>query len=513
MRIGLIKGQRLHPDTIFQSDSLSQDLARKSIRGGMTTLFAQGAQFVLTTVTTIVLARLLTPDDYGLIGMVSVVTGFAAMFRDAGLSMATLQRERISSSQISTLFWINVLITAVLGLCILVASPVIASFYSRPELTGVTAALSMSFILGGLALQHQALLRRHMRFGALACISIASQSLSFVTTLALAYLGWRYWALVGGSLMSALTTVLLTLFWCPWVPGRICRGTGALDMVRFGAHVTAFDFANYFSRNLDNILIGRFIGADALGLYAKAYGLFMMPITQIRTPINHVAMPVLSTIHHQPERYAKYYRHLVETLAAVSIPIAIYCFVEAEFLVRTLLGSNWLGATAVFRVLAIAGVVQPVAGTRGLVLLSSGFSNRYLRWGLVNAVVTAISFVAGLPFGIEGVASAYVIVNYAILVPSLIYCFHGTSITVAQFMRAAAPSLLVGVMSGVAATLVRHAMGNSGIVVNMVTFLVFFSFYLLLSCFRRPLRTTVSLLLEGLSPSWARGSMGGNTRL
>ncbi|HQG49312.1 MAG TPA: oligosaccharide flippase family protein, partial [Sedimentisphaerales bacterium] len=200
---------------LFDSQHLSRDLAAKSVRGGVTTVTAQGAQFLLHLAGTMVLARLLTPNDYGLIGMVMVVVQFAAMFKDAGLSMATVQRETISHEQISTLFWINLFISGFLGLCVLISAPWVARFYGKPELTSVTAVLSLSFLFTGLTIQHQALLRRHMRFGVLAVIQIASHVGNLIVTVLLALAGWRYWALVGGTLTTALLGTLLTLLFCP----------------------------------------------------------------------------------------------------------------------------------------------------------------------------------------------------------------------------------------------------------------------------------------------------------
>ena len=189
---------------LFDSEHLSQNLAQKSVRGGAFTMTGQAIQFILRTTGTVVLARLLTPNDYGLFGMVAVIVGFAQMFKDAGLSMATVQKDSISHEQISTLFWINVLISIFLGICVLAASPLVTMFYGRPELTAVTAVLSISFIISGLMIQHQALLRRHMQFGTLAIIQIASQFITLVVTIVLALFGWRYWALVAGAITTAL---------------------------------------------------------------------------------------------------------------------------------------------------------------------------------------------------------------------------------------------------------------------------------------------------------------------
>jgi len=283
---------------------------------------SQVAQFILRITGTVVLARLLTPADYGLFGMVAVVVGFAEMFKDAGLSMATVQKDQISHEQISTLFWVNFMISVGLGLCVFVGSPLIAWFYGKPELASITVALSLSFIISGLTIQHQALLQRHMRFGTLASIQVAAQIISLTVTIIMAYLGWRYWSLVGGALSQALVNSLLTFVYCPWIPGRVQRGTGVRDMLKFGSHLTGFNFVNYFARNADNILIGKFIGADALGIYGRAYQLLMMPITMLSAPLSNVAVPALCRLNEERDRLHKYYLHILYLLSLFAGPIA-----------------------------------------------------------------------------------------------------------------------------------------------------------------------------------------------
>jgi O-antigen/teichoic acid export membrane protein len=489
---------RLTPDTIFDSDRLSYNLARKSVRGGMVTMTAQGVQFVLSLAGTIVLARLLTPDDYGLIGMVTVVVGFAEMFKDAGLSMATVQNERISHEQISTLFWLNVLISAFLGLCVLTGSPMVALFYGKPELTAITAVLSLSFIISGLTIQHQALLRRNMQFGMLASIQIASRVISLISMITLACFGWKYWALVGGTLANALSGTLLTLFFCPWIPGRMKRGTGVRDMVKFGGHVTGANIVNYISMNLDSIMIGKFINAAALGLYSKAYQLFMMPISQIRDPMTQVAMPVLSSLKSQPDRYTKYYLRILDILASLTIPLALYCVIEANFLIRLILGSQWIGAVPVFQALAIAGLIQPVSGTLGLVMLSFGFSDRYFYWGVFNNLVFVPAFVIGLQFGIEGVAVAYAVASYIKLVPSLFYCFHKTPITVSLFMRTLVWPFFISVFSGGTVILIKNISTADSITSHFISLALFAGIYMGGSYCRKQVREMISLFRESL---------------
>jgi O-antigen/teichoic acid export membrane protein len=477
---------------------MNLDLARKSVRGGLTTLTSQGAQFFLRISSTAILARLIAPMDYGLIGMVTIVIGFAEMFKDAGLSIATIQKEKITHEQISTLFWLNQLISVVLGLCVMAGSPLLAWFYAKPEITAITAVLSVSFIISGLTIQHQALLRRHMCFGVMACIQIVSQVITLTMTIILAYQGYGYWALVGGAIAQTISSTLLTFCFCPWIPSRMQKGTGVRDMLKFGGHLTGFDFVNYFSRNADNFLIGKYIGADALGLYSRAYNLFMMPITQIRGPLTNVALPFLSSLRSQPERYVKYFQRLIEIIGLLTVPVTMYCMLEAEFLIRILLGSNWLGAVPVFRILAIAGMTQSLTSTQGLVLVTCGYSDRYFYWGLLYAIFCVASFLIGLPFGIIGVASAYVIVNYMILFPSLAFCFHETPISIRLFLSALLGPVISVLPAAFVLLLVNYTLTGSYLFIHTIGFILFMSIYICLSYCRNSVREISADLIRGI---------------
>jgi PST family polysaccharide transporter len=270
-------------------------------------------------------------------------------------------------------------------------------------------------------------------------------------------------------------------------------------MLRFGVHVTGFEFVNYFSRNLDNMLIGRYIGPAALGLYAKAYQLFMLPITQIRSPVTQVGLPVLSSLRSEPIRYVRYYQRLTDVLATLIVPLTTFVFIEAGFLIRVALGPQWMGAVPLFRILAVAGLVQGVASTRGLVLLSHGYSARYLRWGTANAVCMIVAFVAGLRFGVNGVAAAYAIANYAILVPSLFYCFHDTPVTVALFFKTLVLPFVFSASAASVALLARHLLGGESVAANLGACAVFVSAYVALSSLRPIVRDTMARIIAGLS--------------
>ncbi|MHC4355115.1 MAG: lipopolysaccharide biosynthesis protein [Planctomycetota bacterium] len=419
----------------------------RSVRGGAVTMLAQGVQFLLIIGSTVVLARLLTPDDFGLIVMVTAITGFVTMFKDLGLAMATVQKTEINHAQVSTLFWINVLISFLIMLATATLAPAIAWFYGEPRLTWIVVALASAFIFGGLTVQHQALLRRQMRFGTLASIQIISRAVGVAAAIFSAWCGADYWALVIMRLAEATAGAAAVWLACGWRPGWPARHSGVRKMLAFGGYLTGFNLVNYFARNGDNILLGRFCGSHVLGLYSKAYNLFMLPITQIRIPLAAVAMPALSRMQNQPDKCAKYYYRFVSVLSFITMPFAGFIFVCSENIIRLSLGESWLGANAIFKILSIVGFIQAVETTQDLIMLSSGKSKRFFIYGAVRSTFLVLSFAAGVSWGGRGVAAGFAIGDYLILFPALWYCFRGTQVSVTGFLRAVAQPAIASLIS------------------------------------------------------------------
>lgn len=498
MSTGRLAKLRLSPHSVFDSSHLGVGLQSKVVRSGLSTISSQGLLFIIQMLTTVVLARLLTPTDYGLIGMVTLVLGFARIFRVSGLSTATQQRSQITVDQVSGLFWLGAMVGLALGACVVASAPLVAWFFHREELVPITMVLALTFPIDGVAIQHDALLRRHMRFGSLSLLNVLTLLCSGSVSIGLALAHWGYWSLVAGTVASAAFNALCIFALCPWVPKRPSRAEGLGSMVRFGIHVTAFDFVNYFSRNLDNILIGRFIGSEELGFYSKAYSLFMLPISQIRSPVSQVAMPMLSAIHEDRERFVRYYLRLTDMLATVMMPLTVFAFVQAEFLIRVFLGPQWMEVVPLFRVLAVAGVIQGVSSTTGLVLLSRGDSRRYLWVGVVIGSVFMAGFAIGLHWGTLGMAAAYTILNYVTLMPSLWYCFRGSGVTVPAFLRTLVTPGLLSLAAAVLTLAVENLLQTKGVAAQAAGCTVFIAAYISFSWLRPSVRDTVHRIRDRL---------------
>lgn len=435
----------------FDRNHQQGDLRQKSIKGGVSTVGAQIISFALNIGSTVLLARLLLPNDYGLVAMVTSFTGFVLMFKDLGFSQAIIQKEHINQQEVSMVFWLNVYISIVLGLLVLGMGPLLVSFYKEPRLLPITAAYATVALMGGFSSQHSALLNRQMKFKVLSRITIASSFVSLVAGLILALTGFGYWAIVAINVVSSFVQAVLLWFTCSWKPSYIRINKSIKSYVQFGAGVTGFNMVNYFSRNLDNILIGKYIGAGPLGLYSKAYQLLMLPISQLRDPLNAVGTPAMSSLFSDPVKYRKYYSEYLFLLSFFSIPIVVFLFVCSKPIILLVLGPNWSEAASIFQLLAITALIQPIASTRGMVLLTSGQSGRFFMWGVYNAIAVIIAFFIGVQWGIEGIAIAYAISNYTILVPSLNYCYKNTPVKTSDFFSAASWPFLFSVAGGLLA--------------------------------------------------------------
>ncbi len=476
----------------FDVSHFSSGLKKRSIRGGVNTVSSQMISFTLNTGSTIVLARLLAPSDYGLVAMVTSITGFVFLFKDLGLAAAVIQRRDINQSQVNSVFWINVIVGLILAILIITLSPFIADFYDDDRLVGISLVYAFSAFTSSFSVLHSALMKRQMMFGKLAIINVVSVAISVSTAIFLAWLGLGYWALVILNITNPLVALILLWAMCDWRPNYIKINSEVKSYIKFGMGITGFSIINYFSRNLDNILIGRFLGANPLGLYSKAYHLLMLPITQIRDPLNAVGTPALSSLGHEPEKYRNYYYKFIFILSFFSMPLVMFLFLFSYEIVLVVLGEQWVEAAIVFQLLAITALIQPVAGTRGLVLISLGMTNKYFIWGIANAVFVIMGFLIGVKWGISGIAISYGIVNYLILIPSLMYCFHGTPIRVKEFfIQISWPFTITLVVGFIVFYLSKLIETNNHIIDLLVNFsffvLIYFSIWYFIPLFKKRL--------------------------
>lgn len=434
-------------EEFLRIEHLANDLKGRTVRGGAVTLAAQICKFLARTVSTIFLARLLTPEDYGLVGMVTVITGFVELFKDLGLSAATVQKDEVNHKQVSTLFWINLGMSLAIALFVAGMSPLVAWFYSEPRLTRIMLILSTTFIISGLTVQHQALLRRQMKFLSIAKIEIVSMLFGVITALILAWQGFGYWSLVYMQISTAFIYFVGVWIACRWRPGWPSKNANIKSMVAFGRNLTAFRSLNYFSRNFDNVVIGRVWGAQELGLYAKAYQLLLLPITQINGPIYNVALSALSRLQTEPERYRSFYCKAILTITTLGMPLVAFMFASSDKVISVLLGPQWLTVVPIFQFLAPAAFIGTFNVATGWVYQSLGRTDRQLRWGIVSSFINVSLFLISAQWRAIGVAAAYGLSQPILMTIEVVYCYKNTPLKPSDLLKTLAKPMIASLGS------------------------------------------------------------------
>lgn len=428
----------------FAAPDVSQNLRKSSVRGASFMSLARISGLVLRLGSTAVLARLLTKDDFGIFGMTAVFSNFLAIFMDVGLSQATIQRAEINHRQISTLFWINVALAGVIAVIFAASAPLIAAFYKTPLLVSIVPILALSYIFGGLGLQHSALLTRNMRYVSLAGAEIVSSLAGVGVAIAMAYSGMGYWSLVGLALAPSIVKTIYLWMALRWIPSRPARGTGVRGMLRFGGDVLGFNVVNYFSRQAGSLLIGRYCGAAPLASYDRAYSLLLMPLGQINGPLGSVSVPALSRLQNEPERFGRYYLNAILLICALSIPVIMGLTLFADQVVLLWLGREWMETAVIFRLLALATLIGGISNPAGWLLIALGQTKRYRTMGLVNSAIIVAAFIMGVFLGpkepgmdgsVKGVAIAYSAAMLLNFIPYWAWSLKGTPVRLAQVLR------------------------------------------------------------------------------
>ncbi len=378
-----------------------------AVNGIAANLASQLVLFGLRFAYQITIARLLLPNDFGLVAMITPVIMFVQLFADLGLTQATIQMKEISQEQLSFLFWLNVAAGVLLsGLCALCA-PLVAQFYGDPRAAGVMVASGAMFAVGGFFSQHLALMTRQMRFRSLAAVNVISFLAGSACGIGSALIGAGYWALVVNQLGTSIAMLVLAWSFSRWLPGPPSLPAEFKQLLQFGGHLTGFNIVNFFSRNSANVLLGRFAGEQPLGLYDRATKLMLVPFMQVCAPFGNVALPLLSRTQDQPDVYRMAYRRMLETILLLVYPGLVFMIVNSHALTAVALGARWVGVAPVFAILGVDMFVAPIGSSTGWLFVSQGRTSEMRNWGLVTSAIFIASFVCGLPWGPQGVAAGY----------------------------------------------------------------------------------------------------------
>ena len=437
------------------------ELKRRAVRGGAAKLCGQAVNFGLRIGFMIVLTRLLSPHDFGLVAMVTVVTGIYGMFTTAGLSSATVQRAQITQDQISALFWVNTSIGLMFAILCVLTAPALVLFYREPRLLWIAIALAAGFLITGVGVQHNALLQRRLLYTTLTLIEILSQLVSSAIGIALAILGFGYWALVAATITAPAVVTICSWVAARWRPGPPGWNADIRSMLFYGGTVTLNNLVVYVGYNLEKVLLGRFWGADTLGLYGRAYQLISVPTDSLNGAIGGVAFSALSRLQDDPVRFKGYFLRGYQLAVSLTLPVTIFCAVFAAEIILFLFGPNWSAAAEIFRLLTPTVLIFAIINPLAWLLLSIGLQGRSLKISLVLAPIVMTAYSIGLPYGPTGVAAAYSVAMTLWVVPHVLWCIRGTPVSFFDIARALRGPFIAGAISSVAAVAIHVSVGPS----------------------------------------------------
>lgn len=371
---------------------------------------------LIGVVVTLALLRLLGPSDFGLVAMVAVATGFLGLFGEMGFSAALIQREELEERHSSSVFWLNLLIGVALAALLASSAPLIADFYHEPRLVGLVRVLALDFVLSPFGMVHHAMLSRRMQFRELARAEVVAALAGSSVALGMALAGYGFWALVGRVL--ATTAVEAAVLWLvsSWRPKLLFSGGALRSLFGYSANLFGYSTLNYWSSQIDDLLIGRFFGAAPLGLYGRAYSTMMMPVTEVGAVLARVMFPAFSRLQHDRAQTKEIYLRLLAVIGFLTFPVMFGLAVSSRPFILVLFGEQWVGAATVLSIYCVVGASHAIGSTVAWIYKSSGRTDVMLRWGLFAAFVTIGAIVLGVRFGsIESVAACYAVASVVVL--------------------------------------------------------------------------------------------------
>ncbi len=421
------------------SDNFSElktaGLKTMAIRGASINVVAQFLAIACQTVGVVILARMLLPEDFGLVAMVTAFSLLIANFGVNGFTEYIIQKPEIGREEVASIFWLHLLVATTLAVGFVFFGFILVGFNKEPALSGISAAMSSSFILQALSTTHFALLRREMKFAPVALAELAAVIMSVIFSIAAALGGLGYWSVVIRQL--TIPGVLAVGAWilCRWRPTRPWRLSRTWPALKYAVQVYANISLGYLMRGIDKVLLGKYHGPELLGNYDRAYNIFSMPATQILIPLHSVALATLSRLKDDKERYTSYFARAVALVSFPGTLAALILTILAQDLVQLLLGSNWVEAGPVVMAFGPGIAGQIVYGTNSWLHLSLGTPNRWFRWNLISAGFTVVAFVIAAPYGAVVLAATYSLRNFVLIVPAFWYAGRPIQLSLGAVIR------------------------------------------------------------------------------
>ncbi|MEZ2697013.1 lipopolysaccharide biosynthesis protein [Hafnia alvei] len=382
---------------------------------------------ILTQVISMVyLARLIPPAEYGIMAMATVITNFALLFRDLGTSAAIIQKENLDESVITAVFWLNTFLGLAVSIIIIFVSPLLSHVYNQPQLIGILMFLSLNFFISGTSSLHLALLERKSKFNIIAKIEIFSFSLALIIAIIMATQGFGVYSLVCQSLSSTFVSACLLWYTSPWRPKSKPQSIliNLKEIYKFSSQLSLFNIINYFSRNLDSFLIGKYMSASTLGSYNLAYRIMLFPLTSLTFIANRSLFPILSQKKNNYRDIENIYLNTIYLIWFITLPFIVIISSLNDMFVLTIFGHNWEVTAEVLIWLAPTAIIQSVLSTTGTIFMSQGRTGILLALGIQGTILTGTAFFLGIQDTIIELSKYYFIANLIHFIPCMYFTMH-----------------------------------------------------------------------------------------
>jgi PST family polysaccharide transporter len=385
---------------------------RKQLTSGVFyTAIAKYSNIVFTILIGAVLARLLTPKEFGIVALVTVFVTFFNLLGDFGIGKAVVQNQKLTKYDVQSIFSFSIVFALLLGALFYLAAPLIAKFYSEVELIRISKFLSLAVLFHTLQAIPRALMEKTLRFKQIGFITVVTQLITGIIAIILAYKDFSYYALVIRSILNGSILFVLFYFLAPIKVVLKIDWNSINKVIRFSIFNFGFNFINYFSRNGDNLLVGKFLGTTSLGFYDKAYRLMMMPVQNLTHVITPVMMPILSKYQDDSDVIYNTYRKIVKVLATIGFPLSVFLYFSAHEIINIIYGPQWDASVPVFKLLALIIGIQLIYSSAGSVFLSIGRTQLLFYYGLISSFILLSCIMLGIFFGNNLVSVGYGIVT------------------------------------------------------------------------------------------------------
>lgn len=445
----------------FEPIEADQGLRRSALRAAAASIAGQTGSFAVALGSVVVLGRLLTPSDFGVVTMVTTVSLLLRSFGLNGFTELIIQREDLTEELASNFFWINSGIAFAIAFLFAASGPLLARFYHNPTVVPVTEGMSLTIAIGPLGYVHSAILQRGMHFRSVAAIGFIGQTALVIVSIVLAIAGFHYWALVWGSVTQTIVTASGSWLVCRWIPRMPRRATGTGSGFVFAINVYSHYAFSYLTRNTDNLLVGWRYGARELGFYKKAYDLFVLPETQLLSPLTAVVVNTLSRLRNDRAQFERYFLRTISVLAFVGMGVGTDFALVGKDLIRLVLGPGWDQAGQIFSLFGPGIGVMLLYFTHGWIHLSIGRPGRWLYWGVIEFLCTASLFLLTLHWGPSGVAFAWTASYFLLMFPGFWYAGKPIDLDVGSILAGIWKFFVASAVAGAATFLIARMISFS----------------------------------------------------